>query len=446
MDPLGFLVIALLVVGLSTMFWGLTGLGRHLHEVYHHRFAHPAKHRKSPSAVPDVDSVAVLIAAHNEAGSIHTSIEAASALVPLSNIHVVSDKSTDATAQICRDRGVKVLDLVVNRGKAGALAEALSHFRLCDSYEVVLILDADTRPTTTYLQTGLPLFADPGVAAVAGRARSIIGTTPGNFLGRFLVAYRDRLYLVVQVLLKYGQAAKRANVVNIVPGFASMYRTSVLRQVDVAGKGLVIEDFNMTFDVHARKLGRIAFHPSAAVAYTEDPDNLADYIKQVRRWNLGFWQTIRRHRFQFTKFWINLTVHIVELVVSGILLLLVLPLLAMSLLFDLFIGAGHAPPTVEFLGNAVPLEAVLLGVLLPDFLLTVFAAVALRRPAYLLFGVLFPLVRMLDAAICLSQIPKAWLAEASTGIWVSPKRREPSPVPAGRASPALESVTADPVR
>ena len=43
-------------------------------------------------------------------------------------------------------------------------------------------------------------------------------------------------------------------VVTIVPGFASMYRTDAVAQIDVTGAGLVIEDFNMTFEIHAKKL------------------------------------------------------------------------------------------------------------------------------------------------------------------------------------------------
>ncbi|MHA7282926.1 glycosyltransferase family 2 protein [Arthrobacter sp. TMS2-4] len=443
MDFLTVLLVVLLVVGLSTTFWGLVGVGRGLGEAL--RRTSGAPHAHPPAGTPPVSGVAVLIAAHNEAATIEQSIHAAADLVPPTNIHVVSDKSTDATVPIARQLGANVLDLQVNRGKAGALAEGIRYFELCERFEVVLILDADTRPTRDYLTTGLPLFADPGVAAVAGRAKSIVGTGKRPLLGRFLVAYRDRLYLVVQLLLKYGQAAKPANVVNIVPGFASMYRTSVLEHIDVAGRGLVIEDFNMTFDVHARKLGRIAFHPSAAVAYTEDPDNLGDYIRQIRRWNLGFWQTVRRHRFRFTKFWVNLWIHIVELVVSGILLLTLLPLVALSLIADAIPGTlmQQAPPVLEWLSEAIPLGAVLLGVLLPDFLLSIFAAIVLKRPVYLLFGLLFPLMRMLDAGICLSQIPRAWLPDRTSGVWTSPRRRADGIDPPTRTVRGLDTETVD---
>ncbi|GAP54097.1 poly-beta-1,6-N-acetyl-D-glucosamine synthase [Arthrobacter sp. Hiyo6] len=334
------ILYAILVLGVSTIFWSLVGLIRLATEQYVKRIAlgptfgvrvarmlqrlpfgiaarglsNGPRSRGGASSRPLQRSqlqrehgrhrargvrilpanVAVLIAAHNEALVISETIRAAAALVPVRNIHVISDMSADDTAALARAAGVKVLELEANRGKAGALAEGIAHFDLCRKFKVVMLLDADTRPTPDYLETGLPLFSDPSVVAVAGRARSITTPPPSTALGRFLVAYRDRLYVVVQLLLKYGQAARGANVVSIVPGFASMYRTSALAKIKVLAPGLVIEDFNMTFEIHAKKLGRIAFHPSAAVAYTQDPDNLQDYIKQVRRWILGFWQTVRR--------------------------------------------------------------------------------------------------------------------------------------------------------
>ena len=206
----------------------------------------------------------MLVAAHNEELVIADTIRAASQLVDLTNIHIISDGSTDTTATVARAAGANVLELNPNRGKAGALAAGIEHFELCRRFAVVLLLDADTHLAPDYLVTGLPLFDDPGVVAVAGRARTIDDRGSATRLGRFLVAYRERLYVIVQLLMKFGQAAKWANAVTIVPGFASMYRTDALQHIDVRGAGLVIEDFNMTFEIHAKKLGRIEFHPSAA--------------------------------------------------------------------------------------------------------------------------------------------------------------------------------------
>jgi len=449
-------VSIILVLGVSTIFWTLVGLVRlagensWLLEDWRHRYrtwrsvraglpavaARPRRGRHRGTGIRILPShVAVLVAAHNEALVINETIRAASRLVPRRNIHVVSDMSTDNTAQLARAAGVKVLELEPNRGKAGALAAGIAHFDLCRRFKVVMLLDADTRPTEDYLRTGLPLFADPTVVAVAGRAKSIMDPPSPTAMGRFLVAYRERLYIVVQLLLKYGQAARGANVVSIVPGFASMYRTSALQEIDVVAPGLVIEDFNMTFEIHARKLGRIAFHPSAAVAYTQDPDRLQDYMKQVRRWILGFWQTVRRHRKQTGRFWLVLATYIFELLMSCVFFVLLLPVFLVSMFAAVQVTAfGSDWDVAVFLSGLLRPQDVLFGVLLPDFLLTILAAVSLRKPGMLLMAPLFPLMRILDAFLCLQVLPKAF-SSASTGAWVSPARRvqgkELTPVTAG---------------
>ena len=462
-------VVIVLVMGVSTTFWSLVGLGRVL---YARRRRQLPQHlrRRWPAArlrrrwrpehlrrrwVPRRTAlrgngagplgpadVAVLVAAHNEELVIAETIRAASRLVDIANIHVVSDGSGDDTALEAVAAGAHVLELNPNRGKAGALAAGIEHFELCRRFQVVLLLDADTHLAADYLTTGLPLFGDPEVVAVAGRARTIDDPAPPSRFGRFLIAYRERLYLIVQLLLKFGQAAKWANAVTIVPGFASMYRTSALAHIDVTGAGLVIEDFNMTFEIHAKQLGRIAFHPSAAVAYTQDPDTFGEYVRQVRRWILGFWQTVRRHRFHTSVFWVALAVFIIELITASLMFVLLVPVLVACMLAGLAQSIAPDPGSWTFqLAGLLHPQDVIIGVLIPDYLLTIMAACVLRRPRYLLLGLGFPLMRIVDAALCLRVLPKAWRARSS-GVWISPTRRtNPSAVitaerPAG-ASPVL---------
>src|SRR5699024_6610507 len=68
-------------------------------------------------------------------------------------------------------------------------------------------------------------------------------------------------------------------------------------------------------------------------AYSQDPFTLKDYYKQVSRWTLGFWQTIRRHRVWPSSFWAALSLYILEVVVVSFVLLL------MALL-GLFVALG----------------------------------------------------------------------------------------------------------
>lgn len=428
-------LLLVLTLGISTTFWLVVGGLRFLAE---HTFlgrlsATPARETDAvhgahsaladSGTIPLPDEVAVIVAAHNEALVIGDTIRSAVALVPLENIHVISDGSSDDTAAVAREAGAQVLELNPNRGKAGALVAGIEHFDLGTRFQVVLLLDADTRLSSNYLTTGLPSFADPTVVAVAGRVSTMERPHPSTTLGRFLVAYRERLYVIVQLMLKYGQAAKRVNAISIVPGFASMYRASVLSKIDIGAPGLVIEDFNMTFEIHDKQLGRIAFHPQSAVAYTQDPDRLPDYVKQVNRWTLGFWQTVRRHHFHARTFWVALGLHIVELVTSSVMLIVLVPLLLLSFVAGILADVSANPTeSLVWLANVLRPEHVLVGVILPDYILTVVTAMILKRPIYLVFGLAFPLMRVIDAWICMRSLTRASYARSS-GVWTSPARR-----------------------
>ena len=183
-----------------------------------------------------------------------------------------------------------------------------------------MLLDADTRLDPGYFEAALPLFDDPDVVAVAGCAHSNWHTPGLSFLGRLVTAHRSRIYALTQRLLKYGQTWRRTNATHIVPGFASLYRTTVLPRITINPLGLVIEDFNMTFEVYRKRLGRIGF-TLAAKAVTQDPDTVHDYVKQTKRWALGLWQTVRRHRLHLDRFSAMLSLLLLELLTASVLFL-----------------------------------------------------------------------------------------------------------------------------
>ena len=411
---LSIALIAVLILGVNTLFWATVGVVRVL-----------AGLKKDSNGVRRFtnDDVAVLIPAHNEEAVIANSLVAVLKLLPPDQIHVVSDGSNDDTVITARRFGVNVYDLNPNRGKAGALSAAIEYFELAQKYKVLLLLDADSRLADDYLDTGLPGFDDPDVVAVAGRVRCQHDPPPRTLIGRFLIGYRARLYAVTQLLVKYGQASRYINAVNIVPGFASMYRTDILAAIDITAPGLVIEDFNMTFEVHANRLGRIVFHPNAAVAYTQDPDDWRSYMSQIKRWTLGYWQTVRRHGLHVGVFWIALAVQIFELVSSSLLLFSMLPALALGAYSEFLAPtAGDLSIFGWTLTGGLPPQYALAGFVLPDVALTIFAATALRRPTLVLMAPLFPVLRFVEAYVCLRSIPAAWRT-SSTGRWISPKRR-----------------------
>jgi poly-beta-1,6-N-acetyl-D-glucosamine synthase len=383
----------------------------------------PADHAHSGSAPRRirVDEVAVLVAAHNEGKTIHICLDAATRIIAAGNIFVASDGSTDDTVRVARERGCNVLDIQPNGGKARALTSVVDHFAICERYAAVLILDADAQVDEHYLERALPLFDDPAVVAVAGHA---VPKWYPHWRPRWPMlfnAYRIRLYRVLQALLRYGQTWKYSNVSFIVPGFASMYRCSALVSIDIAAPGLIIEDFNMTFELHHKRLGRIAYTPGVRCT-SQEAYSLAEYVKQVRRWYLGFWQTIRRHGFWPSFFWLSLGVYVVEMLLQSLVFLSV-PLILAWLLLGSSLGSGPVITVwLPHLGAVdLTLIDVTMGVFLADYVLTLLISALERKPILLVYGLGFPVLRWIDAFLFLYTLPLAFVEE-SDGRWKSPTR------------------------
>jgi peptidoglycan/xylan/chitin deacetylase (PgdA/CDA1 family)/cellulose synthase/poly-beta-1,6-N-acetylglucosamine synthase-like glycosyltransferase len=402
---LTIVVVAALSFGVNVALWSVIGVMRWL-----------AERRAPPGGdeAPPREAVAVLIAARNEALVIEGTLAAAARQLPATQIHVVSDGSTDDTAELARGAGVNVLALARNRGKAAALEAGVEHFDLCRVYQVVVIVDADTELSEDYLESGLPLFADRHVAVVAGMAHTAWRLNDLPTLGRILLAYRERLYLLAQYMLKYGQGWAAVDAVVVAPGCASMYRASALAELRIDVPGLVIEDFQMSFATHRQRLGRIAFHPRAAVAFTQDPTNLRDYRRQVRRWALGYWQSVLRSRWRHGTFDLALGVLSAELFTSAMVFVLVVVAVLASLV-------GLADPQLHLLGARTAAELAL-GLAAPDLVMSLAVASLRRESAFLTYALAFPFLRVLDAWLSLRGLVSAFLTRSS-GRWISPARR-----------------------
>ncbi|MGH3971782.1 MAG: glycosyltransferase family 2 protein [Pseudonocardiaceae bacterium] len=368
--------------------------------------------------------VAVLVPARNEELTIGATLQSAMRLVPVSNIHVIADGCSDDTAAIARLRGANVLTLSPAQGKAAGIETAVQHFGICRRFAVLLILDADTQLDEHYIERGLALLDDPEIGAVAGYAHTTWRPDQLNISGRFLVAYRTRLYAVMQ-WIKYGQTWRHTNVTPIVPGFASMYRTRAVSKMELNPPGLVIEDFNMTFELHRKRLGKVAFEPSV-FGRTQDPDNLNDYYRQIRRWWLGFWQTLHRHGLWLSWFWAALCIFLVEILIASIVLILaavaVILVAAAPISGGLMLQMAWYTTLYDTISPVLTPTNLLLFAFVPDYMLTCAVAIWMRRPSLLIYGFGFLFIRVIDSTAALWTLQQTWWTK-STGRWSSPRRR-----------------------
>jgi len=152
---------------------------------------------------------------------------------------------------------------------------------------------------------------------------------------------------------------------------------------------------------------------------SQDPDNLYDYWRQVQRWNVGFWQTIRYWGFWPSWFWLSLSVFLIENILMALYTLLVPSLITLAIFITVSSSIAWNDPfgilvAVLLLGGFVALNAL-------DYVITLAIAWRLRLPTMAIYGLGYFLLRYVDAIILLTSVPRAFL-KASNGKWSPPKR------------------------
>lgn len=228
--------------------------------------------------------LALLIAGHNEelviANTIRSAIRAG---MEREHIYMVDDDSSDKTSTIARAiLGPHNVIKVDRSGKGLALTKAAQHFNLTRRYRWIHIADADGGFSPDYFKVFRSRLRIKYVAAT-GFVRSL----PGGPVSQ----YRVVEYTIGQEIHRRFQAM--THTITVIPGPTSCFRSDIFRQVDFANHSFT-EDFDVTLQIHRKKLGKIQFIPEA-IAYTQDPKNLKDYVKQITRWNRGVMQCIKRH-------------------------------------------------------------------------------------------------------------------------------------------------------
>jgi len=256
-----------------------------------------------------LQSVAVIIAARNEAHALPATLDA---LLEQDDrpdeIWVIDDGSTDDTAGVLARRygiapsvtgmpsrsGTHASLTVLtkpNTGKADSLNRALA---LATS-DFIITLDADTVLRKDAVREMRRCFcADASLVCAGGVLTPRCGPTVA---GRWFEWFQTFEYLrsfIARV------AWMRAGALLLVSGAFACYRRDALLTVGGFDPTSWVEDYELTHRLHRHaaehgQVWRVGVLPGA-VAVTDAPDTLAAFMRQRRRWFGGFLKTLYAYR------------------------------------------------------------------------------------------------------------------------------------------------------
>ncbi len=195
----------------------------------------------------------VLVAAHNEADRIASTLSALAGAFPRAALVVADDGSRDGTAQIARALGARVVASGTRRGKGAAMgAAAAGVLSQCDSGADGLIVLCDGDLGASAAQLGaLPALVARGEAdlAVAAFARTLgggFGLTRG--FARWAVRNRCGLELAAPISGQRAPAASR--LAGLLP-FADGYGMELGMTLDAAAAGMRVRELTLALSHRA---------------------------------------------------------------------------------------------------------------------------------------------------------------------------------------------------
>lgn len=244
--------------------------------------------------VPDhYPKVSVIVPAYNEEVNIVSSLHnLLKQTYPYFNIIMVDDGSKDSTydkaVAAFGDHPKLKIYTKPNGGKATALNFGISR---TDAAYVVCI-DADTKldkDAVTYLMARF-LNAKPEekIAAVAGNVKV------GNLVN-WLTRWQSIEYITSQNFDRLAYA--RINAITVIPGAIGAFRKAVVEEVGGYSSDTLAEDCDLT--VKILKQGYTVANENRAVAITEAPESVPQFLKQRFRWTYGIMQMFWKQKQAF---------------------------------------------------------------------------------------------------------------------------------------------------
>ena len=216
-------------------------------------------------------TVSVIVPAYNAEAVLPDCLQALQQqTAPPDEIIVADDGSSDRTAQVAREMGVKVLS---HARQGPAAARNLGAEGACG--DILLFTDADCAPAPEWVATLSQPFRNPHVVGAKGTYR----TRQKSLVSRFVQQEYE---------YKYERLARR-QFIDFIDTYSAAYRREVFLDnggFDAAFTAPSVEDQEFSFRL-ARKGYALVFTPAAAVYHQHDA-NVGEYVR--RKFGIGYWK------------------------------------------------------------------------------------------------------------------------------------------------------------
>jgi poly-beta-1,6 N-acetyl-D-glucosamine synthase len=249
-----------------------------------HHVNHKRKHASQLTRTP---FVSVIVPAYNEGLTLGNCITSLSHQTYKNyEIIIVNDGSTDDTLSVARRlaRIHKPLVKVVNK-RNGGKASALNRGVAKAQGEIVICIDADSMFLKDTVEQLVLSFEDPEVAAVGGNVK--VANRSGLLSRQQALEYITGLTLHRRTFAHLG-------CMQVISGAIGAFRRDALTAIGGYSSSTLVEDMDTTVELVKRGY-KVVYNPMA-IAFTEAPEGLRDFMKQRYRWTYGGFQVLAKHR------------------------------------------------------------------------------------------------------------------------------------------------------
>ena len=234
-------------------------------------------------------AVSIIVPAYNEEVNIVRTISNLKEQdYPSLKIYLVDDGSKDNTLQRVREVFENDDKVVIISKKNGGKASALNYGIAACSTDYIVCVDADTQLYKDAVSKLMKHF----IADKTGKLGAVAGNVKVGNQRNMLTYWQAIEYTTSQNFDR--MAYSNINAITVIPGAIGAFRKDVLEAVGGFTTDTLAEDCDLTMSINEH--GYLIENENYAVAMTEAPESLRQFIKQRIRWCFGVMQTFWKHR------------------------------------------------------------------------------------------------------------------------------------------------------